>query len=163
MASRICSHSLSISYAIIVVFSTRIFQNLDLGIEWVLRCKLESLRCIISCLERVEVLRPTYTLFSPYTSKQPLMMVCEGSESAQNNFGKFIHQFQPETKTLIRKLKRIVYKLYWQNLSLLFNETSIATTPKCRGGYHYTKLYIHLKVKWLMQRLEEIKDRIKHV
>ena len=30
--------SLSISCAIIVVFSIRIFQNLDLGIEWVLRC-----------------------------------------------------------------------------------------------------------------------------
>ena len=40
----------------IMVFSTRIFRNLDLGIEWVFRCKtmeLESLRCIISHLERV--------------------------------------------------------------------------------------------------------------
>ena len=27
-----------ISCAIIVVFSTRIYRNLDLGIEWVLRC-----------------------------------------------------------------------------------------------------------------------------
>ena len=35
----ICSHCLLISCAIIVGFSTRIFQNLDLGIEWVLRCK----------------------------------------------------------------------------------------------------------------------------
>ena len=39
------------------------------------------------------------------------------------NFGKFIYQFQPETKTLIRKLDRILIKLYRQNLSLLFNET----------------------------------------
>ena len=38
--SRICSRSLSISCAIIVVFSTRIFRNLDLGIEWILRCKV---------------------------------------------------------------------------------------------------------------------------
>ena len=30
----------------------------------------------------------------------------------QDNFGKFIHQFQPETKTLIRKLERILIKLY---------------------------------------------------
>ena len=47
------------------MFSTRIFQNLDLGIEWVLRCKameLESLRCIVSHPERVVV--PTYVLFS---------------------------------------------------------------------------------------------------
>ena len=51
----------------IVVFLTRIFRNLDLGIEWVLRCKareLESLRCIVSRLERVVVVRLTYALFS---------------------------------------------------------------------------------------------------
>ena len=66
-ASRICSRSLFISCAIIVGFSTRIFRNLDLGIECVLRCKaieLESLRCIVSRLERVVVVRPTYALFS---------------------------------------------------------------------------------------------------
>ena len=33
-ASRICSRSLSNSCAIIVVFLTRIFRNLDLGIEF---------------------------------------------------------------------------------------------------------------------------------
>ena len=27
------------------------------------------------------------------------MMAYEGSESARDNFGKFIYQFQPETKT----------------------------------------------------------------
>ena len=36
------------------------------------------------------------------------MMAYEGSQSAQDNFGKFIHQFQTETKTLIRKLERIL-------------------------------------------------------
>ena len=36
------------------------------------------------------------------------MMPYEGSESTRDNFGKFIYQFQPETKTLIRKLKRIL-------------------------------------------------------
>ena len=49
-----------------MVFSSRIFRNLDLGIEWVLRCKpmeLESLRCIVNSLERVVVVRPTYALF----------------------------------------------------------------------------------------------------
>ena len=63
----ICSRSLLILCAIIVVFSSRIFQNLDLGLEWVLRCKameLESLRCIVSRLERVVVIRPMYVLFS---------------------------------------------------------------------------------------------------
>ena len=53
------------------------------------------------------------------------MMAYEGSESTQDNFGKFIYQFQPETKTFIRKLERILIKLYTQNLSLLFNETCL--------------------------------------
>ena len=48
-----------ISYVIVVVFSSRIFRNLDLEIEWVLRCKareLKSLRCIVSHLERVRII-----------------------------------------------------------------------------------------------------------
>ena len=40
---------------------------------------------------------------TPYTSKQPLMMVYEGSRSTQENFGKFISQFLHETKILIKK------------------------------------------------------------
>ena len=50
------------------------------------------------------------------------MMAYEVFESAGDNFGKFIYQFQPETKTLIRNLESILNKLYRQNL-LLFNET----------------------------------------
>ena len=70
MASRVY---LIISCAIIVVFSTRIFRKLDFRIEWVLRCKameLESLRCIVSRLERVVVVRTTYTLFSLETQRK---------------------------------------------------------------------------------------------
>ena len=48
-------------------------------------------------------------------------MAYERSESAWDNFGKFIYQFQPETKTLSRKLERILTKLYRQNVPLLFN------------------------------------------
>ena len=51
---------------------------------------------------------------------QPLMMAYERSESTWDNFDKFIYQFQPETKTLIRKLERILTKLYRHNVSLLF-------------------------------------------
>ena len=42
--------------------------------------------------------------------------------SARNNFGKFIHQFKSEIKIHIRKLERIIIKLYQQNLSLLLNQ-----------------------------------------
>ena len=59
---------------------TRIFRNLDLGIEWVLRCKameLQSLRCTVSRLERVVVVRPTYTLFSLETqSSKGYLNIC---------------------------------------------------------------------------------------
>ena len=44
-----------------MVYSTRIFRNLDFGIEWVLRCKamkLESLRCIVNRTERIVAVRP---------------------------------------------------------------------------------------------------------
>ena len=53
------------------------------------------------------------------------MMAYEMSESARYNFGKFVHQFQPENKTLIRKLERILIKLNRQNVSLLFNQTRL--------------------------------------
>ena len=49
--------------------------------------------------------------FKKKNNKQPLMMAYEGSENAWDNFGKFIYQFQPETKTLIRKLERILWLL----------------------------------------------------
>ena len=45
--------------------------------------------------------------------------------NAQDNFGKFIHQFQPETKTIIRKLEEVLIKLYKQNVSLLLNQTCL--------------------------------------
>ena len=123
-ASRICSYSLSILCAIIVVFSTKIFWKLDLGIEWFLRCKameLESFRCIVSC-----------------------KMAYEVSESAWGNFGKFIYQFQPETKTLIRKLDMILNKLYRQNLSLVFNETCL--NEQQLPNYTHTYVYIYIYI-----------------
>ena len=52
-------------------------------------------------------------------------MAYERSESVWDNFGKFIKQSQPETKTFIRKLERLLIKLYRQNVSLLFNQTCL--------------------------------------
>ena len=50
--------------------------------------------------------------------KQPLTMAYKRSERTRDNFGKFIYQFQPKTKTLIRKLERILIKSSRQNVSL---------------------------------------------
>ena len=47
-------------------------------------------------------------------------MAYERSESTRVNFGKFIHQFQSETKTLIRNLERISIKLFRENVSLMY-------------------------------------------
>ena len=79
-----------------------------------------------------------------YTCKQPLMKAYEWSESARNNFGKFIHQFQPETKTLIRKLKRKLIKLYRQNVSLLFNETCL--NERLLPNYTHTHTHTHTHI-----------------
>ena len=40
--------------------------------------------------------------------EESLMMTYERSKSARDNFGKYIRQFQHETKTLIRKYDRIL-------------------------------------------------------
>ena len=66
--------------------------------------------------------------------QKPLMMAYEGFESPPDNFGKFIHQFQPETKTLIWKLERILIKLYRQNVSLLFYIFIYISSSSYRAG-----------------------------
>ena len=71
--------------------------------------------------------------------KQPLMM-------AQDNFGKFINQFQPENKILIRKLERILNKLYRQNLSLLFNQTCLKERLLPNNKYTYIYIYIYIYI-----------------
>ena len=63
-----------------MAFSTRIFRNLDLGIEWDLRCKtmeLESLRCIVNCLERVVVVRlPCASFYLETQSPKGHLNIC---------------------------------------------------------------------------------------
>ena len=70
------------------------------------------------------------------------MMAYKRSESARDNFGKFIHQFQPETKTLIRKLERILMKSWRQNVSLLFNQTCLMKDC-CPTTHTHTHIHTH--------------------
>ena len=72
------------------------------------------------------------------------MMAYEKSESAWDNFGKFIHQFEPETKTLIRKLERILIKLYRQNVSLLFKPTCLNERLQPNYTHTHTHTYIYI-------------------
>ena len=80
----------------------------------------------------------------------------EVPESARDNFGKFLHQLQPETKTLIRKLERILIKSYRQNLSLLFNETCLYkrllpnyTHTHTHTHAIYIYIYIYILLNWI--------------
>ena len=69
------------------------------------------------------------------------MMAYEGSERTQDNFKKFIDQFQPETRTFIKKLERVLNKLYKKKLTLLFNETCL--NERLQPYYTYIHTYIH--------------------
>ena len=76
-------------------------------------------------------------------------MADEKSKSTRDNFGKFIYQFQPETKTLISKLERILIKLYRKNVSLLFNQTCLNE----RQLHNYIYIYIYISQNNLMKAL----------
>ena len=71
-------------------------------------------------------------------------MAYERSESARDNFSKFIHQLQPETNTLIRKLEMILIKLYRQNVSLLFNQTCLS--ERILPNYTHTHTHTHTHI-----------------
>ena len=84
-------------------------------LKWKTAAQWDILKYMI--LQLTMILTPDFE--NSNTCKQPLMMAYERSESAWDNFGKFIHQFQPETKTLFRKLDRILIKLYKQNVFII--------------------------------------------
>ena len=71
-------------------------------------------------------------------------MAYERSESTRDSFGKFNHQFQPETKTLIKKLERILIKLYRQNVSLLCNQTCLNERPLPNYAHTHTHTHTHI-------------------
>ena len=76
-------------------------------------------------------------------------MAYEMSECARDNFDKFIHQFQPETKTLLRKHEKILIKSYRQNVSSLFNQTYLnkRLLPNNNNNNNtHTRTYIYIYI-----------------
>ena len=74
-------------------------------------------------------------------------MAYEKCESARDNFGKFIYQFQSKIKTLTRKLERILIKSYRQNMSSLINQTCIHTHTHTHTHTHiYIYIYIYINI-----------------
>ena len=67
------------------------------------------------------------------------MMSYEGSESARKEkFGEFVYQFKPEIRTHVRKLERIIVKLY-RHVSISFKQTY--SNEKNADLYIY--IYVH--------------------
>ena len=78
--------------------------------------------------------------------KKTMMMAYEWSESARDNFGKFIYQFKPKTKVRVRKLERILIKLYRLHMCLLFTQTCLneGLLPTANTHtYTHTRTHIH--------------------
>ena len=73
----------------------------------------------------------------------------------RENFGKFIYQLQPKTKTLFRKLERNLIKLYNQNVSLLFNQTWLkeGLLPNHTHMYIYIYIVIHRQIYFVRSEL----------
>ena len=84
----------------------------------------------------------------------------DGQWKVRKYWGKFIQLFQPESKTLIRKLERILIKLFWQNvsLSLLFNQTCLNE----RLLPHYIYIYIYIYICIFRQHFFVNANFIKH-
>ena len=82
------------------------------------------------------------------------MIAYERPKSAQDNFGKSIYQFQPNTKTLVKKLERILITLYRQNVSLLFNQTCLnekglpnyTHARACTHAHTHTHTHTHIYI-----------------
>ena len=76
---------------------------------------------VLNCLMSLESqFNPTIRLCNVFcsfkkTQQKPLMMAYEGSESALDNFNKFIYQLQPKTKALVRKLEGLVVLFYCES------------------------------------------------
>ena len=68
------------------------------------------------------------------------------SQALSDNFGRFIHQFLPETETLIRKLERILIKLYRQIVSLLSNQAYLNERLLSNYTYTHTRIYIYIYI-----------------
>ena len=100
-----------------------------------------TLHFIILCYKKPKKFFQKLFKNTLYASKEPLMMAYERSKSTWDNFGKFIHQFQPETKILIRKLERILIKLYRQNMSL--SSIQKCLTKRLLPNYKHTHTHTH--------------------
>ena len=87
---------------------------------------------LYACLTEESRPRCNVQLFIPH-------LFGKGDIATRDNFGKLLHQLEPKTKILVRKLERILIKWNRQNVSLSFNQT-------CLYIYIYIYIYIYARV-----------------
>ena len=146
------------------MLSVRIFRSCAVGHECFFKCwaiELVSERCIVSLLDRVVEVKPTYILLlSEIQSPKghlnlyitlvfcktpiegvdpPLMMAQNRAESTRDtcNYGQYINQFPQNTIKVIREFERIQKKICRHKMSIMFNEICI---------YIYIYIYIYICV-----------------
>ena len=73
-------------------------------------------------------------------------MAYERSKSARDNFGKFINQLQPKTKALVRKLERILIKVYWQYVTSSFIQICLNEELLSNHTHTHTHTYIYIYI-----------------
>ena len=80
----------------------------------------------------------------------------EESESAlKEKLSEIINEFKPEIGAIVRKLERILIKLYWQHVSIWFNqaclnEGMLHTHKHTHTHTHiYIYIYMHTKIQSL--------------
>ena len=107
-----------------MVFSARIFRNLDLGIEWVLRCKPKTLFTHAS--------NPWWW---PMKGPKALGTILVNSSTNSNLKARHLS---------IRKPEGILIKLYRQNVSLLFNQTCLNERLLLNHTHTHTHTHVYI-------------------
>ena len=128
----------------------RIFRSCVVGHECFFKCwaiELVSERCIVSLLDRVVEVKPTYILLlseiqSPWGH---LNLYISRAESTRDtyNYGQYLNQFPPNTIKVIREFERIQKRICRHKMSIMFNEICINEEMLPKYTYIYIYIYIY--------------------
>ena len=148
-ASRICSFCLLFWCSIIVVLSVRIFRNCVVGHECFFKCwaiELGSEMCIVSLLDRVVEVKPTYIL---------LFSEIQSPKGHLNWYITLFFFF----KTPYIYIYIYMYIYIQEKLATIVGGDqkapfSTATTPRCRRG-HYSFPWIAPLYPWYIPYIAE--------
>ena len=131
MNAHACAHTHSHTHIYIYIFGLFIVENTT-----IIAHEINELRQQI--LEILHIKR--------FEKKITLMMAYGRSESAWDNFSKFIYQLQPKARTLVRKLERIVINYIDKMAFLLFNQTCLNEVLQPNSTYTHMSVEVNCSV-----------------